>query len=113
MKSWKKNLIFTIILLVVAAGLFLWQRSTAVTGPRAELSYGKDKSVILSLSKDGFHDISTGKYTVHLEVKEGRIRFVDSPCPDHLCEAFGWLQNENDWAACLPAEAILTVIGEE
>jgi len=35
---------------------------------------------------------------------------VDSPCPDHLCENFGWLSRAGDWAACLPAKASLTLL---
>ena len=52
----------------------------------------------------------THLYTIHLEVKDGAIAFVDSPCPDHLCENYGWLSREGDWAACLPARASLTIV---
>ncbi len=37
------------------------------------------------------------------------VPFVDSPCPDHLCEGFGTLKNEGDWAACMPARASVTI----
>ncbi len=39
--------------------------------------------------------------TVHIEIKDGAARFVDSPCPDHICEGFGWLSNEDQTATCL------------
>ena len=48
-------------------------------------------------------------YTVHLQVRDGTIAFVDSPCPDHLCEGFGRLSREGDWAACMPAHVSVTV----
>ena len=47
-------------------------------------------------------------YTVHIEVKDGRARFIESPCPDHICEGFGWLSAEDQTATCLPARAVLT-----
>ena len=41
---------------------------------------------------------------------DGAARFVDSPCPDHICEGFGWLSNEDQTATCLPARAVLTIV---
>ena len=63
-----------------------------------------------ALDRDATYDIVSGDYTIHLQVQNGAIRFVDSPCPDHLCENFGWLSRAGDWAACLPAKASLTLL---
>ena len=52
----------------------------------------------------------TWTYTVHIEVKDGAARFVDSPCPDHICEGYGWLSAEDQSATCLPARAVLTIV---
>ena len=38
----------------------------------------------------------------HLEVRDGRVRFVDSPCPNKLCVHQGWIQNSGEVAICLP-----------
>ena len=43
------------------------------------------------------------------DLEDGTIAFVDSPCPDHLCEGFGRLKAQGDWAACMPARASLTI----
>ena len=53
------------------------------------------------------HHGGTGRTAVRVE--NGGIAFVDSPCPDHLCEGFGTLKNEGDWAACMPAKASVTI----
>ena len=53
--------------------------------------------------------MDTGYLTVHIEVKDGAARFVDSPCPDHICEGYGWLTLEDQTATCLPARAVLTI----
>ena len=63
----------------------------------------------IDLRKNAEYDIDTGLYTIHLRVENGGIAFVDSPCPDHLCEGFGTLKNEGDWAACMPAKASVTI----
>ena len=103
------NLIFAGVLVLIALVLLGWQVFTAEPGMEAVLSYGNNKEQRFSLSEDGIHDVNVGAYTVHLEVSDGAIRFVNSPCPDHNCEGFGWLRNDGDWAACLPAQAVLTV----
>ena len=54
--------------------------------------------------------MDTGYYTVHIEVKNGSARFIESPCPDHICEGFGWLSAEDQTATCLPARAVLTIV---
>ena len=106
------NLIFAAVL-VVAAGILFWINSTRSAGGVAELTYGTSGEVMeISLNKNAQYDIDTGSYTIHLKVEDGRIAFVDSPCPDHKCEAFGWLSREDDWAACLPANATLIVLSE-
>ena len=48
--------------------------------------------------------------TVHIRIQDGAARFVDSPCPDHICESFGWLSEEDQTATCLPARAVLSII---
>lgn len=106
------NLIFAAVVLAVAA-VFLLVRSKSATGTdlAAELIYGDDNTVMsIPLDKDTTYDLDTGYYTVHVQVKEGAARFVDSPCPDHVCEGFGWLSREDQTATCLPARAVLTLV---
>ena len=106
------NVIFAVVLLA-AAGILFWMNSGRSTGGVAELTYGDDNTVMeIPLNKDAQYDIDTGYYTIHLKVEDGRIAFVDSPCPDHKCEGVGWLSREDDWAACLPARATLIVLRE-
>ena len=112
----KRNVIFTVAVLAVAAGLFLAQRlvllrsGSGKAGPVAVLQYGDPMQELrIPLDEDKTYDIDTGFYTVHLNVTDGEIAFVDSPCPDHLCEGFGRLKAPGDWAACLPAWASLSI----
>lgn len=46
---------------------------------------------------------------VHLQAEEGRIRFVDVDCPDHLCEKSGWLVEPYQSAVCMPNRTVVTV----
>ena len=102
------NLLFAVVILAIAAVLLVVRRVHASgSGLRAELIYG-DNNTTMNLPLDV--DVDTGYYTVHIQIKDGAARFVDSPCPDHICEGFGWLSNEDQTATCLPARAVLTIV---
>ena len=106
------NLLFAVVILAIAAVLLVVRRVHASgSGLRAELIYGDNNTTMnLPLDVDETYDVDTGYYTVHIQIKDGAARFVDSPCPDHICEGFGWLSNEDQTATCLPARAVLTIV---
>ena len=115
MKQHKKlltNLVFAAVVLLAAAVLLVVRRagqtSSALT---AELIYGDNNTVLtFPLDKEGTYDVDTGYLTVHIQIQNGAARFVDSPCPDHICESFGWLTEEAQTATCLPARAVLSIV---
>ena len=96
MGKYKKELLFTLAVLAAAAGLWLATHAGRGTGNVAVVRYGDPQ-------------VEQRTYTVHLHVENGGIAFVNSPCPDHLCEGFGILQNAGDWAACMPARTSITI----
>ena len=63
----------------------------------------------LTLAQDHDYLYEVGDYVVHLQVKDGAIAFLDSQCPDHVCEQFGWLDKDGAWAACVPAGVYVVV----
>ncbi|MDL2293881.1 NusG domain II-containing protein [Ruminococcaceae bacterium OttesenSCG-928-D13] len=71
-----------------------------------------EETVEIALDEDGVLHFDEGDLPVHLEVKDGAIRFVDSVCPDHLCENYGWLSREGEWALCAPAGVLVSVRAE-
>ena len=110
-KLWA-NVLFAVVVLA-AAGLLLFLRSSRPGSAKleAELTYGDANTVLpISLAKDAAYDVDTGYLTVHIQVQDGAARFVDSPCPDHICEHYGWLREEDQSATCLPARAVLTIV---
>lgn len=46
-----------------------------------------------------------------LEVRDGRVRFTDSPCVGRLCVHSGWLDRSGQVAACLPNGVVVEVGG--
>ena len=110
-KLWA-NVLFAAVVLA-AAGLLFFLRSSRPGSAKleAELTYGDANTVLpISLAKDAAYDVDTGYLTVHIQVQDGAARFVDSPCPAHICERYGWLREEDQSATCLPARAVLTIV---
>ena len=106
------NLLFAAVILLAAGALFLLRGAGKDRDAplQARLIYGDgNASLDLPLDADGVYDVDTGYLTVHVEIRDGAARFIDSPCPDHVCEQFGQLSEVYDWAACIPAQAMLTI----
>ena len=55
--------------------------------------------------------ISLAEYgkEVQLEVKNHRIAFISSDCPDKVCIHNGWLSREGEQAICLPNRVSVTL----
>ncbi len=45
------------------------------------------------------------------EVNAGKIRFINSPCPNKICIHSGWHDAAGDFAACLPNRVTLEIKG--
>jgi hypothetical protein len=48
-----------------------------------------------------------GKTTV--EIKGGRVRVLDSPCPNKTCVSQGWVERPGETIVCLPNRVSITV----
>lgn len=100
-----------LLVLAAAAVLALALRPRAAGG-QARLTFADGSSVTLSLDRDGRYTFDEGRLPVTLQVKAGRVRFVDSVCPDHICEGFGWIFRQGQTAVCAPAGALLEISRE-
>ncbi len=90
--------------LLLALAMFMFRTATAKKGGVAVVRIDKtDTRMEISLSENKIHTIEEGNFTVTLEVKDGRIRFINSVCPDHICEGYGFISMEDDSAICMPA----------
>jgi hypothetical protein len=46
-----------------------------------------------------------------LQIKDGQVRFVASPCTNKYCIHSGWLHRSGEIAACLPNGVLVQVLG--
>ncbi len=108
----KKNIIFTIVLITICAALLFYEYNYRQPGNIAVLNIVNAKSISIDLSEDKIHTFTTETGALldfTIEVKDTKARFINSNCPDHLCEAYGWQANTFDEAICAPAGVALTI----
>ncbi len=111
----KRSDVFVIFLtLLLIFSTFLIFRHSSDETPVATVTVdGKvEKEINLTLQEDCIITLDTDP-VVTLEIKDHKIRFIDSECPDHTCEKMGFLNDIGDTAACVPTKVIVTVNGTD
>ncbi len=48
-----------------------------------------------------------------VEIRDGAVRMVSSPCPDETCVAVGSISKAGQWIACLPNQVFIYVEGKK
>ena len=109
MKIKKNDLILVAAVLLIAIAAYVYMGFNKSFGAKALVSLSDGSEQLISLKKDAVYDFSSNGYTIHIEVKQGKAAFINSPCPDHICEHYGYLGREGELAVCLPAKASLSI----
>jgi hypothetical protein len=86
-----------------------WQHSPAdyvvITSPSSTQRINLHQTQVLSVK--GYLGYS------QLEIEQGKIRFINSPCQKKYCVHAGWQQSGGAFAACLPNHILLEVQSEQ
>ena len=96
-----------IIILIAAAGIFLIVRGLGQKGSRVVVNAAGVKYEY-SASQNGTYKVPGELGPTTFEIKDGRVRIIDSPCPNKTCIAQGW----HNPLVCLPNKVIITVEDE-
>ncbi len=93
-------------------GLYVryWSPDGAVAGERVRISSPAGVEVV-PLAGDRTLELDGPLGRTRIEIHDGRIRFVASPCRGKQCLHAGWLHATGEFAACLPNRISLTVLG--
>jgi len=49
---------------------------------------------------------------IELSVSERGVAFIRSDCPNQVCVHTGWLNRPGQFAACIPYQVLLVIVGE-
>lgn len=97
------DILITLLGVVLVVSLYWQQWATPDNGPlHAEIQSLDHVPVRVSLLQDTQLTVQGRLGPSTLQVQNGQIRFVDSPCTQHLCIHRGWLAHSGDATACLP-----------
>ncbi|MFZ3132979.1 MAG: NusG domain II-containing protein [Desulfosporosinus sp.] len=114
----KKGDLVLIVCIVIIAGLILAWNTFSSSSSSDDITAvitqdGKViKTIYLSDVKNPeYVNINTGIKQVILAEK-GRIRFLESECPDKICVKTGWLTRTGHKAVCMPSKTIITIVGD-
>lgn len=107
-----------IIILSVACSMTIWLYSVFWFADRHSgeaqillIQYAGNQPAEYSLSKDQIIQVE-GKSGVSLiEIKQGKARFIHSPCRNQFCVFHGWLSVAGDSTACLPNRISISLKG--
>ncbi len=108
MKKRKFEIIIVLSLLAVSLLAALIINLNSSSNTRADVYYNGEIIDTIDLSIDNIYSYEAD-YHVTLEVSSGAVRFVQSLCPDHLCEGFGYIRNPFENAVCMPAKVVVIV----
>ena len=106
----KKELLILAVLSLVLLGVILIPRLfQSGEGVKAVVIYNGEVIAEIPLDEPNTYTIE-GDLTATLVVENGKIRFVNSRCPDKICEAFGWIGRPGESAICAPAKLAVQIV---
>jgi hypothetical protein len=88
-----------------------WHRGGA--GEEVRIVGADGKEILASLREDRDLSIAGPLGSSIIEIRDGRVRFVSSPCHGQLCVHAGWLHFGGEFTACLPNRISVAVVGRE
>lgn len=107
----RADYIVVLFALIMLPYLYMTYWQSSAQGETAQILIGSDKKIAVPLNTDQQFNVEGPLGTSIIEVHEGKVRFVDSPCRGKQCIHSGWLQHAGEFTACLPNHISLAVLG--
>lgn len=96
---------FIILFLIIAAIFVSFRRiSQQKKGAMVHISTSTE-TYEYPLSKDGIFDIPGDLGITKVEIKDEKVRIIDSPCPNKTCIQMGW----GNLLICMPNQVVVSV----
>lgn len=99
---------FLIISIVLASGVFICVKNAMRPAAKVHVK-AADIEYEYSAKEDGIHKVQGVLGITTFEIKDGKIRIIDSPCPNKICVHQGW----DSPLVCLPNNVIISLEDEE
>ncbi|MCA1755227.1 MAG: NusG domain II-containing protein [Spirochaeta sp.] len=97
-----------IVALLVLGAFWVFAYTDAERGNQVSIqAAGRD--YIYSLAVDQSFSVEGPLGPTEIEIADGEIRVVASPCRDKICIGAGWVSQSGQWIACLPNRVFVQV----
>jgi hypothetical protein len=105
-----RYLVLSLALLVSASFLLLWGRQS---GSRIVVD-ADNRTVFTAPLDDARHfEIEGPLGTTRMEIADGAVRVLSSPCPQKICIGLGDARRAGDLLACVPNRIVVRIEGEK
>lgn len=107
----KIDIIIIFVLIIICFFIYFKINNNKYKKTLAQISY--NGKIIWEIDlKSANDDIFTLKenQNVSFQIKDGMIRFVNTKCPDKLCENVGYIYKPNSVAICMPNKVTLKIV---
>ena len=109
----KKDDIWAIIVFLAAASIsYAILNFNKTGGKTADIYVRGDFYESIPLDEDTIYTPAAVP-SVKIQVKDGKIGFIESDCPDKVCIHTGFLSTEGQTAVCLPNAVSVVVRGDD
>ena len=87
-------------------------KTVAVRPARAEVEAAGKAVAVLDLARDSVSSALGPLGVTRIEVRDGRVRVLSSPCPRQACRHGGWIGGAGEMLVCLPNEIVIRLPGQ-
>jgi len=106
----KVILVLALLVVVLSYNAF-WGPS--VYGNQAAIMVGGKHKMSIDLYENRLFKVKGKLGESELQVMDGKIRFVSSPCEGKQCIYQGWISQSGEIAACVPNEVSVRILGPD
>jgi hypothetical protein len=107
------DMVVIALALLLLPYLYINYWGDATRGEQARILVGGEEFAVVSLHENKRLSIPGTLGISLLEIHDGKIRFIASPCRNKNCVHSGWLSLGGEFAACLPNRISVQVIGRQ
>jgi len=112
LKKKKFDVIIILILIIAAAMIYYFFTKNSIQTETAEIIINGKTEKVVSLNKDKVFSLEKIPQ-IKFEIKDKKIRFIDSNCPDKICINTGFIGIAGQTAVCLPNAVSIKIIPNE
>jgi len=109
----RNDRILIFVLVAIASFYFVRLFFVSNEGREALVKVGSNPSQKVSLEINKRINVEGEKGRVVIEVKEGRVRVVESSCFQKICVNTGWINKPGQNIVCLPNKVLVTIEGKK